>query len=48
MDVDRLTNEELAWQVGIHMTYVISGVLFGVMDRISAGTATGYDRDAIH
>jgi uncharacterized protein (TIGR00645 family) len=39
MYVDRLTNEELAWKVGIHMTFVISGVLFAVMDRISAGKA---------
>lgn len=36
MHVEQLTNEQLAWKVGIHMTFVVSGVLFAVMDRISA------------
>jgi uncharacterized protein (TIGR00645 family) len=44
MYVDRLTNEEMAWKVGIHMTFVVSGVLFAIMDRISAGKA-GYRDD---
>ena len=37
MYVESLTNEQLAWKVGIHMTFVLSGVLFAVMDRIAAG-----------
>lgn len=37
MHVETMTNEQLAWKVGIHMTFVISGVLFAVMDRIAAG-----------
>lgn len=36
MHVENLTNEQLAWKVGIHMTFVVSGVLFAVMDRLSA------------
>ena len=36
MHVEALTNEQLAWKVGIHMTFVLSGVLFALMDRISA------------
>jgi uncharacterized protein (TIGR00645 family) len=36
MHVESLTNEQLAWKVGIHMTFVVSGVLFAVMDRISS------------
>jgi uncharacterized protein (TIGR00645 family) len=27
----------LAWMVGIHMTLVVSGVMFAVMDRIADG-----------
>lgn len=42
MHVESLTNEQLAWKVGIHMTFVVSGVLFAVMDRITAGKATGH------
>jgi len=37
MFADTLSNRELAWKVGIHMTFVISGVLFAAMDRIAAG-----------
>lgn len=28
--------QELAWKLGIHFTFVVSGVLFAVMDRIEA------------
>lgn len=42
MYVDRLTTEDLAWKVGIHMTFVLSGVLFALMDRISADKAAGH------
>jgi len=42
MHVEALTNEQLAWKVGIHMTFVISGVLFALMDRITADKAVGH------
>ena len=45
MHVESLTNEQLAWKVGIHMTFVISGVLFAVMDRITADKAKGHGDD---
>ncbi|WP_296809358.1 TIGR00645 family protein [Thiocapsa sp.] len=45
MYVDRLTNEELAWKVGIHMTFVVSGLLFAMMDRISADKASNRGDD---
>lgn len=32
--VDLLTNEQLAWKVGIHLTFVFSGVMFVIMDRL--------------
>ncbi|OMG53666.1 hypothetical protein BJN45_09520 [Azonexus hydrophilus] len=34
MHVEIYTNEQLAWKVGIHMTFVVSGVLFAVMDKL--------------
>ncbi|MCS6996187.1 MAG: TIGR00645 family protein [Casimicrobiaceae bacterium] len=37
MHTSAYSREELAWKVGLHMTFVISGVLFAVMDRLSAG-----------
>ena len=37
MHVASMTNEQLAWKVGIHMTFVVSGVLFALMDRIADG-----------
>lgn len=34
MHVTSYTNEQLAWKIGLHMTFVVSGVLFAVMDRL--------------
>ncbi|MXV43879.1 TIGR00645 family protein [Saccharibacter sp. 17.LH.SD] len=33
--VDTMTNRELGWSVGIHMAFVISGVLIAIMDRLT-------------
>lgn len=30
--VESLTNEQLAWKVGIHLTFVFSGVMFAITD----------------
>lgn len=35
VDVRAYTNEQLAWKVGLHMAFVVSGVLFAVMDKLS-------------
>ncbi len=35
MHVETMTNEELAWKVGIHLTFVVSGLLFALMDHLS-------------
>lgn len=35
VNVGELTNEQLAWKVGIHLTFVVSGVLFALMDRLA-------------
>ncbi len=35
VNVDAYTTEQLSWKVGLHLTFVISGVLFAVMDRLS-------------
>jgi uncharacterized protein (TIGR00645 family) len=45
MYVENLTTEQLAWKVGIHMTFVVSGVLFALMDRISTTKPTGHGGD---
>ncbi|WP_172822735.1 TIGR00645 family protein [Paramagnetospirillum marisnigri] len=34
MDVDKLNKENLGWMVGIHMVFVISGVLLAWMDKL--------------
>lgn len=36
MDVSEKTDRELAWLVGIHMAFVISGVLLAWMDKLTA------------
>ncbi len=40
MHIDIYSNEQLAWKVGIHMTFVASGVLFALMDKL-AGSKHG-------
>jgi uncharacterized protein (TIGR00645 family) len=35
VNVESYTNEQLAWKLGLHMTFVISGVLFALMDKLS-------------
>ena len=37
MNVGHLPDRDLAWMVGIHLTFVFSGVLYAVMDRVHAG-----------
>lgn len=46
MHVESMTNEQLAWKVGIHMTFVVSGVLFAVGDRVAAGKNGGQTADS--
>ncbi|HHH48709.1 MAG TPA: TIGR00645 family protein [Gammaproteobacteria bacterium] len=36
LSIDNYTNEQLAWQVGIHMTFVVSALLFALTDWLSA------------
>lgn len=35
------TNEQLAWKVAIHLTFVVSGVLFALTDRLVDGKKDG-------
>ncbi len=36
MNTANFDREELAWKLGLHVTFVISGVLFALMDRLTA------------
>ena len=36
VNVEAYTTEQLAWKVGLHMAFVVSGVLFALMDRLSS------------
>lgn len=36
MNVAQFTSEQLAWKVGIQLTFVVCGVLYALMDRIAA------------
>ncbi|MBI1205997.1 MAG: TIGR00645 family protein [Azospirillum sp.] len=38
MDIAAENKENLAWMVGIHMAFVVSGVLLALMDRIAGDT----------
>jgi uncharacterized protein (TIGR00645 family) len=38
MNSDKLSDRHLAWLVGLHLAFVVSGVLLAVMDRVSGRT----------
>jgi uncharacterized protein (TIGR00645 family) len=42
IDIEEFTNEQLGWKVGIHLTFVVSGVLFAVTDRINEGKGSDH------
>lgn len=35
--VESMTTEQLAWKVGIHLTFVFSGVMFAITDWLGSG-----------
>jgi uncharacterized protein (TIGR00645 family) len=35
MNVEHLSDRELGWSVGIHMAFVVSGLLLALMDRLT-------------
>ena len=35
MDLKNISDRDLSWSVGIHMVFVVSGVILAVTDRIS-------------
>ncbi len=37
LSASEFTSSQLGWKVGIHLTFVVSGVLFAVTDRIAEG-----------
>ena len=44
MEADKLENESLMWYVIIHLTFVASAVLMGVLDRLTAASHR-HDKD---
>jgi uncharacterized protein (TIGR00645 family) len=34
MNIDSLSDRDLAWTVGIHLTFIVSGLLLALMDRV--------------
>ena len=44
INVKEVSNHELGWAVGIHLTLVFSGVMFALMDRISGSTHGGAEK----
>jgi uncharacterized protein (TIGR00645 family) len=40
INVNDFTWQELSWKVGIHVTFVVSGVLFAITDRITESKGT--------
>lgn len=43
MHVQELSNEQLSWKVGLHFTFLFSGVMFALMDRIAEGKNSNHE-----
>lgn len=41
VNIDSHTNTEMAWKVGIHLTFVVSGVMFALMDKLNGHKKSG-------
>ncbi len=35
MNIDQVSDRHMAWMLGVHLTFVVSGVLYAIMDKIS-------------
>ena len=42
VNVESYTDKQLAWKVGLHLTFVLSRLLFAFMDRLTAGKPSGH------
>lgn len=36
MNIDNVSDRHLGWMIGIHLTFVLSGLLYALMDRMSS------------
>ncbi len=45
MNVDTMSDTKLAWLVGLHLTFVASGVLLALMDRLTMQTHSSASRN---
>jgi len=45
VDAEEIANDKLMWYVIIHLTFVISAVLLGVLDRLTASAHRHDPRD---
>ena len=43
MDANQISNDKLMWFAIIHMTFVFSAVLLGVLDRMTARSHSQHD-----
>jgi uncharacterized protein (TIGR00645 family) len=43
VEAEHIPNEKLLWYVVLHLTFVASAVLMGVLDRLTAGSHRGHD-----
>ena len=35
MNVDNFSDRHLAWMIGLHVTFVVSGLAYALMDKLS-------------
>ncbi len=48
MKIDEVSDRHLMWMVGIHLTFVLSGVLYATMDKLSHHNAATNHEESEH
>ncbi len=43
MEADTIDNDKIMWYVLLHLTFVVSAVLMGVLDRLTSASHRGHD-----
>jgi uncharacterized protein (TIGR00645 family) len=48
MKIDEVSDRHLGWMVGIHLTFVLSGVLYAFMDKLNHHPSNSEDKSSEH
>jgi uncharacterized membrane protein YqhA len=48
MKIDEVSDRHLGWMVGIHLTFVLSGLLYALMDKLNHHNTASNEQSEHH